>query len=77
MVVPGITDIPESLQAVGHFLRNLKTMEKLEVLPYHAMGAVKYQNLGIPYPLEGVRQLTKDEARAAETLILNAKNSAS
>ena len=41
------------------------------------MGAVKYQNLGIPYPLDGVRQLTKEEARAAEAIILQAKNSVS
>ena len=70
VVVPGITDTPESLQAVGRFLKTLKNVEKLEVLPYHAMGAVKYKNLGIPYPLEGLRQLTKDEAKAAEKIIL-------
>lgn len=69
VVVPGITDNPDSLKALGHFLKDLKHMEKLEVLPYHAMGAVKYRNLEIPYPLEGVRQLTKEEAKAAEAVI--------
>ena len=70
VVVPSITDTPESLQAVGRFLKTLKNVEKLEVLPYHALGAVKYQNLGISYPLEGLRQLTKEEAKAAEKIIL-------
>ena len=34
------------------------------------MGAVKYQNLGIPYPLEGVEALPKEEALRAKKVIL-------
>ena len=36
----------------------------LEMLPYHTMGVVKYEQLGIPYKLEGVPQM--DTARMPE-----------
>ena len=44
-------------------------MEKLEVLPYHSMGKVKYDNLGMDYVLKDTPQLTKAEAREAEHII--------
>ena len=44
-------------------------MEKLEVLPYHALGAVKYENLGMNYVLKDTPQLTKQQAKEAETII--------
>lgn len=44
-------------------------MEKLEVLPYHSMGKVKYDSLGIEYPLLGTPQLSKAEAAQAEAII--------
>ncbi len=45
VVVPGITFQREELEALGRFLATLSNVEKLEVLPYHSMGKVKYDNL--------------------------------
>ena len=39
------------------------------MLPYHAMGKVKYDSLGIEYPLRDTPQLTKAEATEAEAII--------
>ncbi len=72
VVVPGITDQEESLKAVGRFIKTLKNVEKLEVLPYHALGKVKYENLGLQYRLKDTPQLTKEEAAWAEQIIRNA-----
>lgn len=69
VVVPGITENEESLAAVGRFLSTLNNVEKLEVLPYHALGKVKYENLGMEYRLKDTPQLTKDRAKAAEEVI--------
>ena len=49
---------------------------KLEVLPYHSMGKVKYDNLGIDYALKDTPQLTKAEAKSAESIILEAMRQA-
>ena len=70
VVVPGITAKEESLAEVGRFLSTLNNVEKLEVLPYHALGKVKYVNLGMEYRLKDTPQMTKDEAKEAEDVIL-------
>ena len=69
VVVPGITFRREELLALGRYLKTLTNMEKLEVLPYHSMGKVKYDSLGIEYPLLNTPQLTKAEAAEAEAII--------
>lgn len=40
------------------------------MLPYHTMGAVKYKNLGMEYPLEGLENLKPEKAKEARALIL-------
>ena len=44
-------------------------MKKVEILPYHSLGLFKWQNLGIPYTLEGVPAPTKEEVERAEKLL--------
>ena len=72
MVVPGITFDEEQLTEVGKFMKTLSNVEKLEVLPYHALGEVKYENLGMEYALKDTPQLTKEEAAKAEAVIREA-----
>ena len=72
VVVPGITDDVEELEALGNYLKTLDNVEKLEVLPYHSMGQSKYESMGMEYPLKGTPQLTKDQAKAAESIIRRA-----
>lgn len=69
VVVPGITYDEKELTALGTYIRTLSNFEKLEVLPYHSMGKVKYENLGIEYPLGETPQLTKAEAARAREII--------
>lgn len=54
VVVPGLTDAPEHLEALGAYIATLPRVEKVELLPYHTMGVEKYKKLGIPCSLEGV-----------------------
>ncbi len=72
VVVPGITFDREELTELGKFLKTLHNVEKLEVLPYHSMGKVKYDNLGMDYILKDTPQLTKAEAKEAEEIIRKA-----
>ena len=69
VIVPGITLKDEYLIALKEFVATLSTVQKIEVLPYHTMGEIKYKSLGIPYPLEGVSVPTKDEIRHAKELL--------
>ncbi len=74
VLVPDITSKDEYLIKLKEFIDTLKTVEKIEVLPYHTMGKVKYDNLGIQYPLEGVRTPSKEEVENAKRLLGVIKN---
>ena len=61
---------PEQLFALGEFLGTLHNVKAVDVLPYHTMGKVKYEQLGLDYPLEGIPQATMEQARQARSTIL-------
>ena len=54
---------------MNEFIGTLRTVERVEVLPYHTLGTFKWKELGIPYPLEGVRTPTDEEVKRAEELL--------
>lgn len=70
VVVPNYTYNEEYLYRLGQFLATLNNVKALDVLPYHTMGEVKYQNLGIDYPLKGIPALDKEDAVKARNIIL-------
>jgi pyruvate formate lyase activating enzyme len=70
VVVPGITDHAPDLYQLGRFIGELKNVKALDVLPYHDMGKVKYESLGMDYPLKDVPPMAKEDAVAAKKIIL-------
>lgn len=76
VVVPEITFKEEYLKELGSFMKELKNIKALDVLPYHNMALPKYQNLGLEYPLANTEPLTKAQALQARNWILEGfKNS--
>lgn len=69
VLVPNITDGEESLQRTRALIDSLKTVEKVEVLPYHTLGEVKYEKLGIDYPLKGVETPSKERVMQAKHIL--------
>ena len=65
VLVPGLTDIPEDIDAIAAFAASLGNIERVDVLPFHTLGAAKYRRLCIPFPLEHTRPPTP--ALVAET----------
>lgn len=70
VVVPGITDDDKYLFELGYFIGQFRNLKALDVLPYHTMGEVKYEKLGIPYRLKGVPAMDKDVAIEKKQVIL-------
>ncbi|MBQ3505674.1 MAG: pyruvate formate lyase-activating protein [Clostridia bacterium] len=70
VLVPNITDDDESLQRTRAFIDTLETVEKVEVLPYHTMGVVKYEKLGLEYPLADVKAPTKERVLNAKRILI-------
>lgn len=56
VVVPGLTDSPENVANVARIVSHWKSnIERIEVLPFHNMGADKWHELGYPYTLEDTK----------------------
>ena len=69
VLVPGLTDSDEELIATRKFIDELKTVQKVEVLPYHTLGTFKYEKLGIPYTLKGVNPPTNESVQHAKEIL--------
>ena len=73
VLVPGITTDERYLKQLREFIDTLKTVDRVEVLPYHTLGVFKWKELGIPYQLEGVEPPTEEQIECAKR-ILNCQN---
>ena len=70
VVVPHVTMDKDALYRLGKFIGTLKHVNALDILPYHDMGIVKYEQLGIDYPLKGIEPATKEMALAAREIVM-------
>ena len=70
VVVPGITDDDKYLDALGYFIGQFTNLKALDILPYHTMGEVKYQKLGMEYKLKGVPAMDKEKALEKKKVVL-------
>ncbi|EPR07620.1 pyruvate formate-lyase-activating protein [Ruminiclostridium papyrosolvens] len=73
VLVPGYTDDEEDLLAAYNYLKGFKNIEKIEVLPYHSMGKVKWEKLNVEYPLEGVSSPSQEEVDRAKNILTTGK----
>ena len=51
VLVPGLTDAPENIEAVARIAQRWPSMSRLEVLPFHQMGRDKWASLHMDYKL--------------------------
>lgn len=61
VVVPGWSDSDKCAHQLGQFIQNMKNIEKVEMLPYHKLGAYKWATLGDKYMLEGVEPPSREK----------------
>ncbi|MGC8917796.1 pyruvate formate-lyase-activating protein [Streptomyces sp. PG2] len=52
VLVPGWTDDLTAVDGLAEFVAGLDTVDRVDVLPFHKLGAPKYEVLGIPFPLK-------------------------
>jgi pyruvate formate lyase activating enzyme len=63
VLVPGWTDQPDYLHALGQHFEGYKSIEKLEIQPYHRLGVYKWQALDMPYALDDVPTPDRDKLK--------------
>lgn len=69
VLVPGITDNDGYLVRTRDFIRTLHNVERVEILPYHGLGASKYKTLGIPYALEKTESPSAERVENARKIL--------
>ena len=69
VLIPTLTDDENDLIKLREFLSSLKTLKHVDILPYHTMGKFKWDNLGIPYELDGIPAATNDDVLRAKKIL--------
>lgn len=68
VLVPGHTDFEEDIRALGTHFQSYSMIQRIEILPYHTLGAHKYEALKKPYLLKGVKENTPEKLEIARKL---------
>jgi len=73
VLVPERSDKDEYLERLHDFIETLDNVERVEVLPYHTLGAYKWKELGYDYKLEGIDPPTQERIENANRILETAK----
>ena len=69
VLVPGVTDTKENLEALGEFVSTLNNVDRFEFLPYHSIGVHKWESMGLNYELKHIEDATPEDVdKAAKVL---------
>lgn len=68
VLVPGYSDREADIRALGMHFGAYKQLERIEILPYHTLGVHKYEAMGKPYHLKGVKENTPEQLEQARKL---------
>ncbi|NYI42841.1 pyruvate formate-lyase-activating protein [Demequina lutea] len=55
VLVPGLTDAPENVEAIAEFVATLDGVARMEILPFHQLGRAKWEATGEPYLLKNTQ----------------------
>lgn len=69
VIIPGITDNEDDLLKLKDFIHSLKTVKKIELLPYHNLGAYKWEELGMDYALKDIKPATSEDIERAKKIL--------
>lgn len=69
VIIPGVTDNKEDLLELNKFIKSLKTVDKIELLPYHNLGEHKWKKLGFEYKLKDIKPANSDDIKRAKEIL--------
>ena len=69
VLVPGWSDQEEYLHQMGAYFKDFKTIERIEVLPYHQLGVHKWEALGMEYKLKDVEPPTHENLETVRNIL--------
>lgn len=74
VIVPGINDSESYIDALASFIKKIKNIEKIELLPFHTMAFDKYQKLNLDNPLKDKVNMDKEICSKLEKKLIEKIN---
>lgn len=71
VIVPGVNDNETYILKLKEYIKGLKNIEKIELLPYHTLGVSKYDKLGIDYSLKETKEMSKSKIEELYKLLIS------
>lgn len=68
VLVPGYSDLEEDIRRLGEQLGKYKSIQRVEILPYHRLGVHKYEAMVWEYQLKEVKENTPEQLERAKRL---------
>ncbi len=68
-VIPGYTDGEDNIRGILQFARNLESVTKIDLLPFHRLGEPKYKKLGRNYVFEGTQPPADEHMQKLKRLV--------
>lgn len=69
VLVPGLTDFQEDIDALAKFIEPLENIERVDVLPFHNMALHKWEKLELSYELKNQRVPTQEETKKVQDFL--------
>lgn len=69
VIVPSINDNEEYIKELINFIKPIRNVKKIELLPYHTLGVHKYDELQIKYPLKDTKDMDKEKCKELEIML--------
>lgn len=74
VIVPNINDTYEYMDELIKFIKPIKNVEKIELLPYHSLGNHKYEKLKIYNPLKNTSDMDINKCKLLEEYLKKGLN---
>ena len=69
VLCPTLSDEESDIIKLKSFINTLNKVDKIEILPYHSLGEIKYEKLGLPYSLKGIKPPLKEQVDRAKEIL--------
>jgi pyruvate formate lyase activating enzyme len=55
-IIPGFNDQPETIESLGKLIKEMKNIQRIDLLPYNSGGCHKSERIGLDYSLKEIRE---------------------
>lgn len=71
VIIPNINDTEEYILEFKNHIKDIKNVDKVELLPYHSLGISKYNKLNLDYKLKNVNDMSISKIEELSKILLD------